>query len=184
MSNRYSDMVVCKLYKLGRFDGDMFTQEQKVIIRTRAVVTKNYMEEINETWKTNGKLYVLDQDATDKYHEDSKRDYDIRKANKHMNSKGLAELGGALSTILSENAAKPAPEAKEQRPKEVEKEVVKETPKEVVETPAATETDGEKLARLRAEAKVLGIKSAHTMGADTLEKRIKEHSQPASTTEA
>lgn len=177
MSNAYSDMVVCKFYRLARIDGTEFSKDHKKLLRTKALITKDWMEQVNSNWKTNGKLYILDQAATDKYHEESKKDYDIRQANKQLSSKGLAQLGAGLSQLMADNIAnapkKPVIKEKEEPPK---KEVKEATP------PVTEESEGEELSRLRGEAKELGIKSAHTMGADRLAKEIEnKKSQPAST---
>lgn len=174
MSNAYSDMVVCKFYKLARIDGVNFTKDHKEILRSRAVITKRFMEQVNVNWKSNGKLYILDQQATDQYHEDSKRDYDLRQANKQLSSKGLKQLGEGLTQLMADNIAnepkKPVIK-KEEPPKEDVKEVV---------PPVTEETEGAKLSRLRGEAKELGVKHAHVMGVEKLEEVIK-NSQPAST---
>lgn len=173
MSNAYSDMVVCKFYKLARIDGVNFTKDHKDLLRDKAVITKDWMAKINENWKSNGKLYILDQAATDKYHEDSKKQYDIRIANKQLNSKGLQQLGEGLQQLMVDKVANTPKEPIVKKKPEPKKEVKKVVP------PAKEESEGDKLSRLRGEAKTLGIKQAHVMGVEKLEKAI-ANSQPAS----
>ena len=60
------EMVVCKLYKLGSADGKEFTKEMKQIERERCIVTRQYIDRVNKHYKTAGRYYEVDEQATEK----------------------------------------------------------------------------------------------------------------------
>jgi hypothetical protein len=61
-----SKIVVAKLVRLGK-DGDNFN---KGLIakeeRTNAKVEEDFIKEFNSNWKTSGRLYIVDKEATEK----------------------------------------------------------------------------------------------------------------------
>lgn len=65
-----SKIVVAKLVRLGK-DGDNFSKglEAKVE-RTNAKVDEDYLREFNANWKTSGRLYIVDKEATEKRNSD------------------------------------------------------------------------------------------------------------------
>ena len=59
-------MVVAALYKLARIDGK-FTKEHKTLERSRCVVSEDYVNTINDNFLSTGKLYIVDEKATNTY---------------------------------------------------------------------------------------------------------------------
>jgi hypothetical protein len=59
-------MVVAALYKLARIDGK-FTKEHKTLERSRCVVSEDYVNTINDNYLSTGKLYIVDEKATNTY---------------------------------------------------------------------------------------------------------------------
>lgn len=65
-------IVVAKLVRLGK-DGDKFSKGLVAKIeRTNAKVDEDYIKEHNANWRTSGRLYIVDKEATEKRNSDVK----------------------------------------------------------------------------------------------------------------
>ena len=71
-------MVVCNIYKLLK-DGKSFTKQGMAIKRTNSVVTREWAELNNESWKEKGLWFEIDDDLTDEYYEKGKQKRENRK---------------------------------------------------------------------------------------------------------
>lgn len=59
-----SKIVVAKLVRLGQ-NGDHFDKNMVAqVMRTNAKVDSDYIEKFNESWKTKGQMYIIDEQAT------------------------------------------------------------------------------------------------------------------------
>lgn len=103
-------MLVCKLYKLARFEGNQFDQDYKrgKLLRKKALVTEEYYEQINENWKNTGKMYVVDKKATEQWKEENamwlEEKSEAKKTAKTLENLGqLAEALGKISNPSSDN---------------------------------------------------------------------------------
>jgi hypothetical protein len=92
------EIVVCQLFRLARIDGE-YVEGQKKLLRNRAVITKDYYEQINGSTKDNGMYYVIDEEATEKYYADSKKQVDARKEVKRIEKLAGKNLVNALDGI-------------------------------------------------------------------------------------
>ena len=88
-------MVVCNIYKLLK-DGKSFTKQGMAIKRTNSVVTREWAELNNESWKEKGLWFEIDDDLTDEYYEKGKQKRENRK--KAQNQK--KQLTSVVSDIL------------------------------------------------------------------------------------
>ena len=71
-------MVVCNIYKLLK-DGKSFTKQGMSVKRTNSVVTREWAELNNESWKEKGLWFEIDDDLTDEYYEKGKQKRENRK---------------------------------------------------------------------------------------------------------
>lgn len=59
-----SEILVCKLHRLGK-DGDSFKKGLIAqTLRTNAKIPAEYVEEFNRHWQTRGQFYEVDEEAT------------------------------------------------------------------------------------------------------------------------
>lgn len=70
-------MKVGTLYQLGRVDGNQFSKDSRKIIRENVKMHDNYVRELEATWRDRGKLFVVDEKATEEW---KKRDELYQKA--------------------------------------------------------------------------------------------------------
>lgn len=61
-------IVVADLYQLQRMNGK-FTVQHKTLVHPRQKVAESYVNEINENSEENGRLYIIDEQATKENHE-------------------------------------------------------------------------------------------------------------------
>lgn len=91
-------MVVCAQYKLAQVD-KKFSKEHQTLIRNRAVVTRDYFDQRNKNWESNGLLYVEDEAATTKYYKDAGEQYKARKDAKALGSLAAKRLADAVAGV-------------------------------------------------------------------------------------
>lgn len=109
-----SNMVVADLYKLGRIDGNQFDKDIKKLERKSCKITKQWMEQTNSNWIDTGRIYVVNDKATEEYLEKSKEQVQEREAKKHLKATtDVNSIGKAFETIANM--------ASNQQTKEVEK---------------------------------------------------------------
>ena len=61
-------IVVADLYQLQRMNGK-FTVQHKTLVHPKQKVAESYVNEINENSEENGRLYIIDEKATNENHE-------------------------------------------------------------------------------------------------------------------
>ncbi len=91
-----SKMVHANFYQLMSIEGK-FTKENPKQIRKNVILERSYVERVNASSATSGKMYVIDEKATDEYHTDSK----VIVANKKENDKIVKETGNLLKEVVS-----------------------------------------------------------------------------------
>ena len=89
------EMVVCKTYRLAKI-GKEYKIEHKQVIRTRAVITRDYYEARKDNWKESGIFYELDQAATEKYYNDCQNINTARKEAAALESNAARQLAMAV----------------------------------------------------------------------------------------
>jgi hypothetical protein len=102
-----SKIVVADYYQLTRL-ADGFTQESKILIRKGVKVAESYVEVSNSNWKDNGKLYVIDEEAT----KENSAQREFEKANRDKAAEVDAlNVEKAIKSIVSKDSVeeKPAP---------------------------------------------------------------------------
>lgn len=88
-----SKIVVAKLVRLGK-DGDNFSKDLIAKVeRTNAKVDDDYIKEVNANYKTTGRLYVVDEEATEE--RDSKLNGSLNEEDEKIRSE-YKELFGKL----------------------------------------------------------------------------------------
>lgn len=96
-------MLVCKLFKIAKIDGQ-FDKEHKKLLRSRAVITQGYYDQINSNWETAGKLYVIDKKATSEYEEDAGKQLQARRKKDEVRKMTNNKLVDAIESISAESA--------------------------------------------------------------------------------
>lgn len=75
-----SKIVVAKKVRLGK-DGDAFKKDLVAQVeRTNVKIDDEYIKEFNQDWKTTGRLFIIDKEATEKRNSTDKPDRDALKA--------------------------------------------------------------------------------------------------------
>jgi len=92
------EIVVCILYRLAKIDGQ-YQKDQKKVLRTRAVITKDHYEMTNDNTNDSGLMYEIDQEATEKYYKDSQVQVKARKEAKAIEEAAGRGLKAALSSV-------------------------------------------------------------------------------------
>ena len=98
-------LVVADLYQLRR-DNGKFTKDGKTILRKDVKIDVQMMERYNEDSEESGKLYVVDQKATDENHEQRLINQERKAENERL--RGINGL-----QIVEAAKSKPATSAKE-----------------------------------------------------------------------
>lgn len=92
-----SKIVVADLYQLARID-NAFSKEMKKLIRPKAKVQESYVDAINQNWQDTGKIYIVDNKATEEYYIESEITNEKRDALK--TAKDAANID-VLKTVVS-----------------------------------------------------------------------------------
>jgi len=92
------EMIACQQYQLFKL-GNSFSLEQKKVVKTRTVITKDYFFQQNDQVALSGRLYVYDHDETLKYYADSKKQRDARKRAKDLKDATNSSFIGAMESI-------------------------------------------------------------------------------------
>jgi hypothetical protein len=108
-------MVVADLYSLPRINGKMST-EHKILQRKGMKVLPSYVDEINN--QQSGKLFVIDQEATDLIHDAQAQKHAKQELQKTATSNGAMDFVNTLVNAVANNGQK------EQPKKEVENGVI------------------------------------------------------------
>lgn len=57
------EIVVADLYQLGK-DGNQFSKSMKKLIRSKTKQVKSHVDEVNARWEAGGRIYEIDEAAT------------------------------------------------------------------------------------------------------------------------
>lgn len=98
-------MLVAKFYQAYKMD-DKFDKSHKKEIRGRCVITQRHFDKTNDNWDSSGKFYEKDQEATNKYYEDSAKQVAGRKKAAELRDKGAKGLADAILNVSSLNSNK------------------------------------------------------------------------------
>ena len=110
MARNYRNFVVADLYQLGRMDGK-FDKNMKKLKREDVLISADRLEEVNNNTSDNGKLYVVDQKATDAYYARCEEKKNIISARKELQKSKAGEiLSNAVKTLVGSD--KPEKEIK------------------------------------------------------------------------
>lgn len=100
-------IVVCKLYQLYKLN-NAYTLEQKKLERQRCVVSEDYVNLINGSYKDHGKFYEIDETATTTYYEQSKQQIENKAAEAEAKSeKVVSAVSDALTEVIEKRGRKP-----------------------------------------------------------------------------
>ncbi len=100
-------IVVCKLYKLAKMN-NVFTLDHKELERPRCVVSEDYVNLINGSYKDNGKFYEIDEAATTTYFEQSVIYITEKAAEAEAKSeKVVSAVSDALTEVIEKRGRKP-----------------------------------------------------------------------------
>lgn len=131
-------IVVADLYQLQRMNGK-FTTEHKTLMHPKQVLLESYVNEINSNSQENGRLYIIDEEATKKNHAEREN---LIKENE-MREQASKITPEAILGAISNGASKAVKEPKAEK-------VVNEVEETEIET---TETEKPKQTRAPRRAK-------------------------------
>lgn len=107
------EIVVCKLYRLARIDGAYRKDTKIKVVRDRAAITEDYMDQRNSNWEDTGLLYERDDAATELYYKQSEEQRKARKEANELERSAALNLANAVRGITTETIAKHSKEVKE-----------------------------------------------------------------------
>ena len=96
-------IVVASLYRLLMLDGK-YSPEHMKLKRTNCKVTKDYVDFINSTSMDNGKVYVIDEKATEENNRQRIEKSETRiEAEKIAKDAGLETLSKVINEVVEKN---------------------------------------------------------------------------------
>ncbi len=100
-------IVICELYQLSRVGGEYILDPEKgVLKRKRIALRKSTVKKYNETPKLSGRLYVVLEGETEKYHKERKAQLDKvaadKKAKEMKNTNiVMSEVGAGIADAIT-----------------------------------------------------------------------------------
>ena len=110
-------LVVADLYKLtGRVNGKYSPEGGKQLVRSKIVVRRSDVEQVNEEFVTNNRYYEIDEEATIEYNEVTKPKMIEERAQKAalQNQNASDILAAAIKTASSANVETPKKSTKKE----------------------------------------------------------------------
>lgn len=107
MEYNLNQSVVADLYQIPRISGK-YDQSLKKIVRKGAKVLFSYVQEVNALTDENGKMYIIDHQATEERFKKQLENADKRKANEQLSKVSATDLLKALNPESVKQVAEPS----------------------------------------------------------------------------
>lgn len=108
--NYSGKIIIANFYQLMRDSNKVFDPTYKKPLQTKQPVEADYAVSVNDQWMNSGKLYEVDEDATEKFHEDLES-HKQRLTEKDEIEKAAGQaLTGALESVKANSGVKPKKE--------------------------------------------------------------------------